>query len=107
MVFVWEEGCGQRNDIFRRLTKGPVIAINELGVREIKIAEGVAISTPSVTHLVGLPHQGCPLLYSDPSTLALFLRTKPTSIGVEGRSRNRMVCANEQKITYSREKSGQ
>jgi len=76
VVFVWEEGCGRRNDIFPRLMKKPGLTINELGVPEIEIAEGVVVSTPSVTHLVGLPHQGSPLPYSDPSTLALFLPNK-------------------------------
>jgi hypothetical protein len=30
------------------------------GQRDGVIAEGVVISTPSATHLVGLPHQGSP-----------------------------------------------
>ena len=59
-----------------RLTKTSVLTINELGICEIEIAEGVVLSTPSVTHLVGLLHQGFPLVYSDSSKLALFLRNK-------------------------------
>jgi len=76
VVVVWEEGCGRRNNMFHRLTMRPVFTINELDVRDIEIAEGVVISTPSVTHLVGLPHQGSPLACSDPSTLAFSLRNK-------------------------------
>jgi len=76
VVVVWEEGCGRRNEMFRRLTMRPVLTINEFDVREMEIVEGVVISTPSVTHLVGLPYQGSPLACSDPSTLAFFLRNK-------------------------------
>ena len=38
-----ERGCGRRNHMFRRLLKVLVIAKNELGGREIEIAEGVVI----------------------------------------------------------------
>ena len=55
VVGVRESGCGRRSDIFRRLSKAPVLTKNEFGRWEIEIAEGVVISTPSATHLVGLP----------------------------------------------------
>ena len=55
VVGVRESGCGRRSDIFRRLSKAPVLTKNEFGRCEIEIAEGVVISTPSATHLVGLP----------------------------------------------------
>ena len=56
-----ERGCGCRNHTFRRLSKVPVVTKNEFGGREIEIAEGVVISTPPATHLLGLPYQGSPL----------------------------------------------
>jgi len=55
VVFMWEEGCGRQNNMFRQLTMRPVLTINESGVGEFEIAKGVVILTPSVTHLVGLP----------------------------------------------------
>jgi len=58
-----ERGCGRRNHIFRRLSKVPVVTKREFGGCEIKIAEGVVVSTPSATHLLGLPHHGSPLVF--------------------------------------------
>jgi len=55
VVVGMETGCGRRNDTFRRLSKVPVVTKNEFGGCKIEIAEGVVISTPSVTHLLGLP----------------------------------------------------
>ena len=68
-----ERGCGCRNNMFRRLLKGPVVTKNEFGCCKIEIVEDV-ILTPSVTHLVALPHQGTSLSFSYPSTSAPLLR---------------------------------
>ena len=48
--------------MFRRL-KVLVVTKNEFGACEIEIAEGVVISTPSATHLLGLPYPGSPLSF--------------------------------------------
>ena len=71
-----ERRCGRRNNMFPWLSKGPVVVVtkNEFGCCKIEIVEDVAILTPSVTHLVGLPHQGSPLSFSYPSTSAPLLR---------------------------------
>jgi len=58
-----ERRCGRRNHTFRQLSKVPVVTKNEFGACEIEIAEGVVISTPSATHLTGLPHHGSPLMF--------------------------------------------
>lgn len=58
------------------LMKGPVLATNEFKVCKIEIAEGVVVSTPSATYLMGLLHQGTPLTFSCPFTSALALRNK-------------------------------
>ena len=60
--------------MFRQLSKAPVLTKTEFGGCEIEIAQGVVISTPSVTHLVGLPDQGPPLSFSYPSISAPLLR---------------------------------
>ena len=75
-VVVVREGRRWWRNIFYRLTKGPALAMNEFGAREIEIVEGVALSTPSATHLMGLPHQGSPRPCSYPSTFAPVLRNK-------------------------------
>ena len=69
-----ERGCGRRNHMFRRLSKVPVATKNEFGGCEIEIVEGVVISTPSETHLTGLPHHGSPLPFSYPPTSAPLLK---------------------------------
>jgi len=69
-----ERGCVRRNHMFRRLSKASVIAKDELAACEIEFAEGVVVSTPSATHLLGLPHHGSPLSFSHPSASAPFLR---------------------------------
>ena len=50
-----ERGCGRQNHMFRWLSKVPVVTKNEFDGCEIEIADGVVISTPSATHLTGLP----------------------------------------------------
>ena len=65
-----ERGCGHQNDMFQQLSKVPVVTKYEFGGCEIEIAEGVVISTPSATHLTGLPHQGSLLSFLCPSTSA-------------------------------------
>jgi hypothetical protein len=82
----------------------PVLTRNELGVREIEIAEGVVVSTPSVTHLLGLPHHGSPLAFSHPFKIALFLRNKAH---ISVRRGTREIVVNAQKLAYNREESGQ
>jgi hypothetical protein len=57
-------GCGRRNHMFRRLSKVPVVTKYEFRGCKIEIAEGVAISTPSTTHLTDLPYHGSPLAFS-------------------------------------------
>ena len=69
-----ERGCGRRNHKFRRLSKVPVVTNYQFGTCEMEIAEGVVFSTPSATHLLGLPYHGSPLSFSHPSTSAPFLR---------------------------------
>ena len=69
-----ERGCGHRNHMLRWLLKVLVIAKNELGGREIEVAEGVVISTPSTTYLLGLPYHGSPLSFSYPPTSAPLLQ---------------------------------
>ena len=69
-----ERGCGRRKHMFRRLSKVPIVTKNEFGGREIGITEGVVISTPSATHLLGLPYHGSPLSFSHPPTSAPLLQ---------------------------------
>ena len=69
-----ERGCGRRNHMFRWLLKVPVVTKNEFRSREIEIAEGIVVSTPSATHLTGLPHHGSPLQFSYPPISAPFLQ---------------------------------
>ena len=87
--------------------KGPVIAIDELGVREIKIAEGVAISTPSVTHLVGLPHQGSPTVLRPFHTRPVPSKRSPHLSVWRGARKIVRFVQMSKKVTYSCEKSGQ
>ena len=54
--------------MFRWLSKASVLTKNEFGRDEIKIPQGVVLSTPSPTHLTGLPPQGSRLKSSYPST---------------------------------------
>ena len=72
-----ERGCGRRNHMFRQISKVPVVTKNEFGGHEIEIAEGVVISTPSATHLLGLPYHGSPLSFSYPPTSAPILAHIP------------------------------
>jgi hypothetical protein len=65
-----ERGSEHRKDTFRRLSKGPVVTKNEFGCSKIEIVEGVVVSTPSPTHLTGLPYHGSPLAFSYPPTSA-------------------------------------
>ena len=58
-----ERRFGRRNNMFRRLSKGPVVTKNEFGCCKIEIVEDVVISTPSVTHLVGRPYHSRTLLH--------------------------------------------
>jgi len=62
-----ERGCGHRNVSSRRLSKVPVVTKNEFGGCEIEIAEGDVISTPSATHLTGLPYRSRTLLHPNHS----------------------------------------
>jgi len=91
---VSEVGCGRRNDFFRRLgwlsggkrdvggdttsfagfRKRLYSYINEFGCCELEIAEGVIVSTPSTTHLTGLPHHGSPPQFSYPPKSAPLLQ---------------------------------
>jgi hypothetical protein len=71
-----ENRCGLRNDKFPWLSKGPVLAKGEFWGLEIEITGGVVISTPSATHLPGLPHQWTSLAFSYPVTSAPLLRNK-------------------------------
>jgi hypothetical protein len=63
-----ERGCGRRNDKFQRLSEVPIVTEYELRGCESEMTGGVVISTPSPTHLTGLPHNGSPLQFSYPST---------------------------------------
>jgi len=65
---------------------------NEFRCCEIEIAEGVVISTPPMTHLMGLPYHSCSLPYPPYS-----FETELTALGEEGCLRNRKVRVNEQK----------
>ena len=60
--------------MFQPLSKVPVVTKNEFGGRKIEITEGVAISTLSATHLLGLPYHGSPLSSSYPPTSTPILR---------------------------------
>jgi len=53
VVVVMGGGFGRRNNMLCRLSNAPVLTKIECGHCEIELAEGVAISTPSATHLVG------------------------------------------------------
>ena len=92
--------------MFCRFSKAPVLTKTEFGGCEIEIAEGVVISTPSATHLVGLPHQGPPLSFSYPSISAPLLRNvvhNPRQ-GGGARSKTCIVHINERNIIYIGEK---
>ena len=71
-------------------------------IHEIEILEDVVISTPSPTHLMGVPHQGSPLSFSYRSKSAPSFETYPTSdirqrAGAGGDSKTGMIRENPQK----------
>ena len=67
-----ETGCERRRNFGG--SKVLVVTKNEFGACEIEIAEGVVISTPSATHLLGLPYPESPLSLSFPPTSAPLLQ---------------------------------
>ena len=69
-----ESGCERRNHMFRRLSKAPMVTKIEFGGWEIELAEGVEVTTPSTTHLMGLPHHRSPLAFSYLPTFAPILQ---------------------------------
>jgi hypothetical protein len=101
-----ESGCGWRNIVLRRFSKVPVLKSTEFGSCKIETTEGVVISTPSATHLIGLPHQGSPLSFSYPSISAPLLRNVAHNPRQgEARLKTCMVGVNEQNIIYIGEKT--
>ena len=62
--------CGRQKRYFSPAFENVYWQKNKFHGHKLEIAQGVVLSTPSATHLVGLPHQGSPLPYFDPSTLA-------------------------------------
>ena len=86
--------------MLRRFSKAPVFTETEFAGYKIEITEGVVISTPSATNLLGLPHQGSPLSFSYRSISALLLRyaAHNTRQG-EACSKTCMVGVNEQNIS--------
>ena len=61
------------------------------------------MTTPSVTHLVGIPSSRVsPSVLGPFHTPPCFFETTPTSHGEEKRSRIRTVRVNEQKKTYNK-----
>jgi hypothetical protein len=90
VIVMGKSACGRRNDMFFCLSKTPGLT-KIFGVCEIEIA-GVEIRTLSATHLVDLPHQGSPLLFSCPSTSALLLRNVAHIPRWGGALENRHTC---------------
>jgi hypothetical protein len=95
-------GVGGETTCFAGFRKRLYWQKNEFGGREIEIAEGVVVSTPSATHLTGLSYLTLTLPHSPRS-----FERKPASLG-EGRSQNSTICVNKpKKNAYIHEKNRQ